>query len=232
MFGDQGGRRALGDDPSTVHHDEPVAQLLGLVHVVRGEYERHAALLEPVEAVPQDVPGLRVEAGGGLVQQQDLGVVDQRAGDRQPALHAAGQRFDLRLRAVGELGELEQLLDLRTQRRAGQPEVAAVDVEILTHGHLEVERVQLRDDAQPGADLRALCRRIHAQDAQAAGGDGRDAPDHAHRRGLAGAVRPEESERLARLDLDVDGVHRDEVLEAFREPASDDERIHSARRYL
>jgi len=32
---DQLERRALGDDLPVVHHDEPVAELLGLVHVMR-----------------------------------------------------------------------------------------------------------------------------------------------------------------------------------------------------
>ena len=68
---DQLARRALGDDLRLVHDDQPVAQLLGLVHVVGGEHQRHAALLEPEQPVPQQVAGLRVEAGGRLVEQQD-----------------------------------------------------------------------------------------------------------------------------------------------------------------
>ena len=67
---DQLARRALGDDLRLVHDHEPVAQLLGLVHVVGRQDERHAALLEPVEPVPQQVAGLRVEAGRRLVEQQ------------------------------------------------------------------------------------------------------------------------------------------------------------------
>ena len=34
---DQFGRRTFGDDPTAVHDDEAVAELLGLVHVVGGE---------------------------------------------------------------------------------------------------------------------------------------------------------------------------------------------------
>ena len=77
MLLDQLARRALGDDPAAVHDDQPVAQLLGLVHVVGGEDERRPALLQPVEAIPDQVPGLRIEPGGGLVEQQQLGIVDE-----------------------------------------------------------------------------------------------------------------------------------------------------------
>ena len=104
-----------------VHDDEPVAELLGLVHVVRRQDERHAALLQPVEAVPDDVAGLRVEAGGRLVEQQQLGLVDERAGDREPALHAARQRLDLVAGTLGELDEVEQLVELRPQLAAREP---------------------------------------------------------------------------------------------------------------
>jgi hypothetical protein len=106
---DQRAGRTLGDDPAAVHHHEPVAELLGLVHVVRGEHERDAALLQPVEPVPQHVARLRVEAGGRLVEQQQLGLVDERAGDGDAPLHPARQRLDLAGRAIGELDELEQL---------------------------------------------------------------------------------------------------------------------------
>ena len=50
--------------------------------------------LEPVQPVPQEVAGLRVEPGGRLVEQQQLGVVDQGPGDGEPPLHAAGERLD------------------------------------------------------------------------------------------------------------------------------------------
>jgi hypothetical protein len=44
------------------------------------------------------MPGLRVEAGRRLVEQQDLGVVDQRARDGQAPLHAPDSGSTLSLR--------------------------------------------------------------------------------------------------------------------------------------
>ena len=147
-------RRPLGHDQAAVHHHQPVAELLGLVHVVRGDHQRHALLLEPEQPVPQQVPGLRVEAGGRLVEQQQVGVVDQRPGDRQPALHAAGEVVDLGLRLLGRAART------RAARRRGSrasaladAEVAAVDVEVVADVQLGVEGVLLRADAEPGADL-------------------------------------------------------------------------------
>ena len=50
--GDQLARRALGDDAAAVHDHEPVAELLGLVHVVRREHERDAAPASAGRAAP------------------------------------------------------------------------------------------------------------------------------------------------------------------------------------
>ena len=92
---DERAGRALGDDLRLVHDHQPVAQLLRLVHVVRREDERHALLLEAVETVPEQVSRLRVEAGGRLVEQQQVGLVDEPAGDDQAPLHAPRERLDL-----------------------------------------------------------------------------------------------------------------------------------------
>ena len=52
--------------------------------------------------------------------------------------------------------------------RARQVEVAAVDEEVVAHRELGVEVVLLRHHAEPGADLRAVGRRVQAEHAQVA----------------------------------------------------------------
>ena len=150
VLGDERAGAALGDDPPVVHDDEPVAQLLGLVHVVGRDDERDALALEPEQPVPQHVPRLRVEAGGRLVEQQHLGVVHEAARDGEPALHPAGQRLDPVVAPLGELGELEQLVGPRAHLVAGEPEEPPVDPEVLLDGEVLVEDVALRADARAG----------------------------------------------------------------------------------
>ena len=70
VLGDERLRRSFRDDLSPIHDDQAVAQLLGLVHVMGGQHEGHALLLEPEQPLPHQMPGLRVEARGGFVQQQ------------------------------------------------------------------------------------------------------------------------------------------------------------------
>ena len=59
--------------------------------------------------VPHGVPGLRVEAGGQLVGEHDLGVVDQRQRDEQSLLLTAGELAEHGVALLGEPQLLEQL---------------------------------------------------------------------------------------------------------------------------
>ena len=112
------------------------------------------------------MPCLRVEAGRGLVEQQDLGLIDQRARDREPPAHAAGERLDLGIRLLLELREGEQACDALADEVLRKPEVAAVDEEVLANGQLTVEAVILRNDADPRPDLGPVVRGIHAEHAE------------------------------------------------------------------
>ena len=173
---DQLARRALGDDAAAVHDHEPVAELLGLVHVVRREHERHALPLQLVEPLPHEVARLRVEAGGRLVEQHELGLVDQRPGDREPALHAAGQLVDPVVAAVGQLHEVQQLVGPLADHGARQAEVAAVDEQVLADGELEVEACPPAAPTPSRARISGPSRRrVEPEHPQLAAGDRRDA---------------------------------------------------------
>jgi hypothetical protein len=82
------------------------------------------------------VPSLRVKAGGRLVEHQQLGIVDQRAGDGEPPLQAAGQLLDAGVDLVGELYEGQQFVGPPCALGAGQPEEPAVDHQVLAHREL------------------------------------------------------------------------------------------------
>jgi hypothetical protein len=78
---DEAARGTFSDDGTFVHDHQAVAELFGLVHVVSGDDEGGASLFEAIETVPENVACLRVEAGGGLVEDHQFGVVDEGASD-------------------------------------------------------------------------------------------------------------------------------------------------------
>ena len=75
-----------------------------------------------------------VEARRRLVEEEDLGLVHERGGEVQPALHAAGVALDQAVRGVLELDELEQLLARGPARRPRHAEQPALQDEQLAAG--------------------------------------------------------------------------------------------------
>ncbi len=214
--------RSLGDDLGLVHHHQAIAELLRLVHVMGRDDERRATLLEPIEAVPEQVARLRVEPRGGLVEDHQVRLVDERARDGEAALHAAGERLYLVLGALVQLHELEQLVRSLARRGPGDVEVSGVHLQVLAHGELGVEVVDLRHHAEARLDLACLRARIHADDAERAVAERAGTRDHAHGAGLPGTVGAEEAERLAGMHVEIDAVDGGELAEPLRQAAGVD----------
>ena len=85
---------------------DPVAPL-GHLRVVRGHHQRAAAGDHIEDPGQHHGPGGRVELGGRLVGDQQLGLEGQRAGDGDALLLAAGQLLDqlVRVRLQAQLGQ-------------------------------------------------------------------------------------------------------------------------------
>ena len=181
--------------------DEAAREALGFVHEVRREQDGLALRQELAQAVPDQVPRLRVEARGRLVEDEELGIVDERARERQASLHAARERADADVALAREPGEVEQTRNaLASSTSRGKAEVAAVDQQVLAHREVGIEVVHLRHDADANARFaRGLGHRLADHlDLPAVGID--EAEAAAQRRGLARAVGAEQAEALAAAD--------------------------------
>jgi hypothetical protein len=62
--------RAERDHPAMVHDRDAVAEALRLFHIVSGEQNGPAVRLEALDQLPELAAGLRVEPGGGLVEEE------------------------------------------------------------------------------------------------------------------------------------------------------------------
>ena len=67
------------------------AAALGFVQVRRRHHDRQPCGQELRQQLPELAPRHRIDAGRRFVEQQQLRLVDQRAGERELLLHAAGQ---------------------------------------------------------------------------------------------------------------------------------------------
>ena len=88
-----------------VDDGDAVGELVRLVEVLGGQQNGGAFGDDAADHVPHIVAAARVQSGGGLVQEQQVGRDDQAGGDVQPAPHAAGVRLD---QPVGRFGEGER----------------------------------------------------------------------------------------------------------------------------
>src|SRR5579863_8536638 len=81
----------FGDDLAVIHDGEAVTEAFGFVHIMRGQKHGATVALKSAHDVPQLATALRIEAGRGLVEEQDLGIAYQRRCHREPLPLAAGE---------------------------------------------------------------------------------------------------------------------------------------------
>ena len=158
------------------------------------------------------------QTAGDLVEQQHAGPGGERAGKLQALAIEQRQRAGAAVGLVGEAAALEQSgaagVDLALAPAAAE---GRGDHEILEHRHAAERLRHLERARQPHA---AAVLGFHAGDVVAfehhAAAVGRDrAGDDAEQRGLAGAVRPDDAERLAAQEREVDIVGDDDGAEAL-----------------
>ena len=151
------GRRALGDQPAAVDDADPVGQFVRLFQVLGGEEDGHAELgVEPADLLPHPGPAHRVQAAGRLVEEQHLGVVDQRGGQVEPALHPARVGADRPPERVADVDELAQVGQPVADLGPRQPVQPALQLQQFDAGLLGVERGLLERHPDPQADLLRL----------------------------------------------------------------------------
>lgn len=83
-------RARVGHDLPVIQDDDPVRQALGLIQVVGGQQHGGAPGGQLLDDRPQPAPGLRVQAGGRLVQEQQLGPADDPQAIAGPGAAPAG----------------------------------------------------------------------------------------------------------------------------------------------
>ena len=152
-------RRPAGDQPAVVDDVDLVGEPLRLVHVVRGQHHGHAVVAQLLEQLPDGAAHGRVEPGGRLVDEDDLGPPDQGHRQPEPLLLAAREPA---VRRPAALGEAEPLLE---QRRVQRVRVQGGDVaQHLRRADPAPGAAVLQHHADPGEQLAGLAPRVEPED--------------------------------------------------------------------
>ncbi|HEY6508301.1 MAG TPA: hypothetical protein VIY56_09830 [Vicinamibacterales bacterium] len=147
---------------------------------------------------------LRVEAGRRLVEDEHLGVVEQRLREADALPVALRELAALAVRHVGHPRALHHRGHARLAFGPRHALDARAEVEIFAHAHVGVERRRLGQIAGAALGLDRFLGEIEAGHDGGALGGRHVAGEHAHGRGLAGAVRAEEAEDFAAFDREAD----------------------------
>ena len=157
---------------------------------------------------------LEVEGAQRLVEQQHVGPVDERPGQRDALLHATRELVGLLVAHVVQLDELQRVLRLALGVLVTAPSEAELDV--VHDAHVWEERVGLEhrvDVALVGAGVGD----VGVPDADTAPGRRFQPRDHPQGRRLAAARGAEQGEERPLRDGEVEGLDRRELAEGLRE---------------
>ena len=200
--------RALRHDAALVDDPDAVGEQVGLLQVLRGEEHGHAVVRgQALDLGPERAAALRVEPGGGLVEEEDARAVHQREREVEAPLHPAGVAADLAVRGLGQPHPRQQLVAAPDALRTRQAVQRGLKLHVLTPREERIEGGLLEGGSDGGPDLRAFLHHVMPRHAGAAGGGRQQRGEHVDGRGLAGPVGPEEPVDLAGGDSDVDAVH-------------------------
>ncbi len=171
----------------------------------------------------------QVERAERLVEQQRLRAVDERAGERDALLLAAGELAGLALLEAGELRELEHLGDAPLGLVLGDLRALEAEGDVALDVEVGEERVGLEDRVDVALERRHVGD-VLAGEVDAALGRVLEPADHPQRRRLAAARRAEQREERALRDLEVERVDGDHVAEALGHAVERDVRARPPRR--
>ena len=173
-----------------------------------------------VDQLPELPARQRVDAGRRLVEDQKVGIVDQRAAKAELLPHAARE---LPGRPVGERrepGAVEQLGDAPLPLGAGLPEQSAEKLDVLAHAEVGIEVLAeaLRHVGDARADrcaVRGICH-VAAENVDLAGLDLPGAGNDAQQRRLADAVGADQPDDAAGRKRERDAVERGNLAVTMR----------------
>ena len=166
--------RPVDRHPPLVHHDDVIAGVFDVRQQMRRQDQIHALVVAQIaHELEHLVAALRIHAVGRLVEEQQIGIVDERLRQLDPLLHAGRIGLDVAIARLAE-ADVEQhfvrALHRVDARQAGQ--LAAVGDE-RDGVHAGNVRVALRHVADARANLERRRGDVEPEHAHPAGGRAR-----------------------------------------------------------
>ena len=124
--------------------------------------------LELADQFEEFLRGLRIEPRGRLVENGDLGLLDDDLGQSEPLAHAARKRRDALFGDIGQPHPRQRRRDAPLPFVKGKPHQLRGIGQVLDGGEVVVEADRVGQIADPALDLERRARRIVAEHADLA----------------------------------------------------------------
>ncbi len=217
-------RRVILLDPAGIHHRDPVGDFKRLLLIMRHEngrdLDRIVQLAQPAAQFP---PHRGIERAEWLIEQKNLRLDGERAGQCNALALAARQLRGIVAGKIAELNERQKFLDLgldRRIRRALAPRLRTqAEGDVLEYAHLLEQGIMLKDEADPALAQIGVGDVDSVEQNFAAGIGCLDPGDNAQKCRLARAARAEQRDKLARFDLKAYALQRLERAVGLADPA-------------
>src|SRR5258708_16404546 len=121
--------RAVGDNLAKIDVSDVIAAF-GFVHVVRGDEKRDAMSGELEKKIPELAPRDRIDAGSGLVEKEECGLVQHGAAESQALLPASRKLRRQTIEVGREAVELDDFVDAALQPSAFEAVDAAGELHV------------------------------------------------------------------------------------------------------
>src|SRR6266568_4285421 len=221
------GERAVHQFPASRDDAQLVAQLLRLLHDVRGEEHGRAAVAQLEHHVLEHLGVHRIEPRERLVQDHERRLVQHGRDELHLLLHPLGELVDAPRPPVAQAQPLEPYERALARHPSFHAFHFREEHEHIHDPHLAVQSTLLGEVSNPGrvvAGGAALAEQAHLP---RVGED--DVQDHAERGRLAGAVRPEQAVDSGRRDRERQAIHGGVARELLGHAVEhDDRRRHRA----
>jgi hypothetical protein len=195
---------------AAVHHADAVADGESLELVVRDEQRRGArALQDGPDVVRQPVAQVGVQAGEGLVQQQQVGPRRQRPRQRHALLLAAGKLVRRAPRGMAQAHQFQHLGHAGVA--LGAQQMAHAEGHVVAHRQVREQRVVLEhhaDAARLGLHMGGVVGQQAAVHAHAAGTHPLQPGHRTQQRRLAAARRADQHADLPPVERQAHAGHR------------------------
>jgi hypothetical protein len=146
------------------------------------------------------------------IEQEADRIADDRAADRDPLLFAFGQLAGQPVEKILELEHARDLGDPARDLGTADPLRVQRILQVLTHAQARVQRVELKGHGDVALARGELVDPATGQPDLAVG-RGLQAGDHAQGGGLAAPGGTEQAHHFPRIDRQIDGIDRDQLIE-------------------